>query len=68
MDDLFERGLVVLAGPIADGGGEALSVLEGESEQALRELLAADPWVRDRDILRVGRIRAWRVFLDSRAR
>ena len=68
MDDLFERGIVVLAGPIADGGGEALSVLEGESERALRELLAADPWVRDRDILRVGRIRGWRVFLDARTR
>ncbi len=68
MDDLFERGIVVLAGPIADGGGEALSVLEGESEAALRELLAEDPWCRDRDLLRVGRVRGWRVFLDARDR
>ena len=68
MDDLFERGLVRLAGPIVDAGGEALSVMEGESEAALRELLAADPWCRDRDVLRVGRIRGWRIFLDATAR
>jgi uncharacterized protein YciI len=68
MDDLFERELVVLAGPIAGGAGEALAVMEAESEDALRELLAADPWCRDRDLLRVTRIREWRVFLDARAR
>lgn len=68
MDDLFERGLVRLAGPIVDAGGEALSVMEGESEASLRELLAADPWCRDRDVLRVGRIRGWRIFLDATAR
>ena len=68
MDDLFERGLVRLAGPIVDAGGEALSVMEGESEAALRELLASDPWCCDRDVLRVGRIRGWRIFLDATAR
>ena len=68
MDDLFERGLVRLAGPIVDAGGEALVVMEGESEAALRELLAEDPWCRDRDLLRVGRIRGWRIFLDATAR
>ena len=68
MDGLFERGLIRLAGPIIDGEGEALTVMEGESEAALRELLAADPWCRERDILRVGRIRGWRIFLDATAR
>jgi hypothetical protein len=68
MDDLFARGLVRLGGPIAGAGGEALAVMEGESEAALRELLAADPWCRDADILRVGRVREWRLFLDATAR
>ena len=68
MDDLFERGLVVLAGPIAGGAGESLVVMEAEAEDALRELLAADPWCRDGDLLRVARIREWRVFLDARTR
>ena len=68
MDGLFERGLIRLAGPILDGKGEALTVMEGDSEAGLRELLATDPWCRDRDILRVGRIRGWRIFLDATAR
>jgi uncharacterized protein YciI len=68
MDDLFERGVVVMAGPIAGGAGEAVVVMEAESESALRELLAADPWCRDRDVLGVSRIREWRVFLDARER
>jgi uncharacterized protein len=68
MDDLFERGLVLMGGPIAGGAGEALVVLEAEGEAALRELLAGDPWCAERDILRVGRIREWRLFLDVRGR
>jgi uncharacterized protein YciI len=68
MDDLFARRLVILGGPIAGGGGEALVVMDAESEDALRDLLAADPWRAARDILRVGRIREWRVFLDARER
>jgi uncharacterized protein YciI len=68
MDDLFQRGLVRLAGPIVDAGGEALVVMDAESEPALRELFAEDRWCRDRDVLRVGRIRGWRIFLDATAR
>ena len=68
MDDLFERGLVRLAGPIVDAGGEALVVMDARASPALRELFAEDPWCRDRDILRVGRIRGWRIFLDATAR
>jgi uncharacterized protein YciI len=68
MDDLFERGLVVLAGPIAGGAGEAVVVVEADSEDAIRDLFLGDPWCRDADILGVGRIREWRVFLDARDR
>jgi len=68
MDDVFGRGLVVLAGPFVDGGGDAALVMEAASEAAIRDVFAADPWCRDRDILRVGRIRGWRIFLDARDR
>ena len=68
MDTMFERGFVVLAGPIMGGAGEAVLVLEAESEASIRQLFADDPWCRDADILGVGRIREWRVFLDARGR
>ena len=65
MDELFERGLIVLGGPLADGAGAAVLVVEAESEEAVRELFANDPWTIH-DLLLVGRIREWRIFLDSR--
>jgi uncharacterized protein YciI len=68
MDELFERGLVVLAGPIMSGAGEAVLVMETENEESIREVFAEDPWCRDADILGVGRIREWRIFLDARDR
>ena len=67
MDGLFEQGHVVLGGPLADGGGAAMVVMEGESEEAVRRLLAPDPWVAA-GILGVGSVRRWRVFLDARRR
>ena len=65
MDDLFDRDLVVLAGPLVGHGGDAVLVMEAESESDLRGLLEPDPWTRE-DILRVGEIREWRIFLDAR--
>ena len=65
MDELFERGAVVLAGPLADGAGAAVSVMEAASADEVRALLAADPWVT-KDILGVGEVREWRIFLDAR--
>ena len=68
MDHLLARGHVVLGGPAAGAGGEALLAMESASEVELRSLLASDPWCVDADILRIGRIREWRVFLDARGR
>ena len=67
IDELFERGLIVLGGPLADGAGAAVLVFDAESEAAIRELLAADPWAAH-DILHVERICEWRIFLDARTR
>jgi uncharacterized protein YciI len=67
IDDLFEQGSIVLAGPLADGAGAAVLVFEAESEAAIRDVLAADPWA-EHDLLHVERIREWRLFLDARTR
>ena len=67
MDELFERGLILLGGPLADGAGAAVLVVEAESEAAVRGLFANDPWTIH-DLLHVDRIREWRIFLDARAR
>jgi uncharacterized protein YciI len=68
MDDLFERGYVVLGGPLEDGSG-AVVVVEADTEDDVRSLLAGDPWCSGgRDIQGVGRIRAWQIFLGARTR
>jgi len=66
IDAIYERGAIVLAGPLVDEPGAVL-VLEAENEDGARELLAGDPWIVDADILRVGRVRGWRILLDPRS-
>jgi uncharacterized protein YciI len=65
MDDLVDSGFVLLAGPL-DGDREVLWVVEAESEEAIRERAAEDPWARS-GMLRPVRIERWTVVLDSRA-
>ena len=43
MDGLVDSGFVVLGGPLADEHRVVLAV-EAESEDAVRETLARDPW------------------------
>jgi uncharacterized protein YciI len=66
MDELFASGVVVLAGPVVDGGGAAVSVMDAASADEVRARLVEDPWVTH-DILLVGEVREWRLFLDSRS-
>jgi uncharacterized protein YciI len=66
MDALFAAGAIVLAGPLADESA-ALTVMAGESEAQLRRILEDDPWTIN-DILRVGDITEWTIFLDARTR
>ena len=63
MDALFDAGAIVLAGPFVDGSGAVL-VMEANDDREVRRLLARDPWVVDADILRVGDVREWEIFLD----
>lgn len=43
MTGLHEQGLVVMAGPVGDGGG-ALVVLRVESEEDVQQIIADDPY------------------------
>jgi uncharacterized protein YciI len=65
MDDLVDRGFVVLGGPLADEFRVCLAI-EAESEEALRETLARDPWHETH--LVVSSVDAWTIRLDGRAR
>jgi uncharacterized protein YciI len=64
MDPIFERGMVVLGGPFADGSGSLL-VLEAEDEREVRETFAADPFVT-KGIFVMQSLKQWTLFLDAR--
>jgi uncharacterized protein YciI len=63
MDGLVDTGFVVLGGPLADEERVVLAV-EAESESAVRDTLARDPWHESH--LRVETIDRWTVRLDGR--
>jgi len=62
MDGLVDSGFILLGGPL-EGERETLHVVEAESEAAIRERLAEDPWARN-GMLRPVRIERWTVLLD----
>jgi uncharacterized protein YciI len=66
MDGLVESGFVVLGGPLA-GDREVLLVVDAPGEDAIRERLAEDPWIRS-GMLTVTTIERWTILLDARAR
>ena len=63
MDGLVESGFVILGGPLADEHRVVLAV-ESESEDAVRETLAGDPW--NETHLLIDSIEQWTIRLDSR--
>ena len=66
MDRLFEQGMVIMGGPFTDGTG-SLVLLEAETEDEVRTLLASDPFVVH-DIFALSSLKQWQVFLDARRR
>jgi uncharacterized protein YciI len=66
MDGLVDTGFILLGGPL-EGEREVLHIIQAESEPAIRERLAADPWARN-GMLRPIRIERWTVLLDGRGR
>jgi uncharacterized protein YciI len=65
MDRLVDSGFVVLGGPLADEVRVILAI-EAESEEAVRETLARDPWHETH--LVVSSVEAWTIRLDGRGR
>ena len=66
MDSLFEAGAVVLGGPFADRTGSLVIVKAGDAAQ-VREMFRRDPWT-EHDVLVVGDVKEWVIFLDARDR
>jgi uncharacterized protein YciI len=63
MDGLVAAGFIVLGGPLADEQ-RVVHVVEAESENAVRAMLARDPWSETH--LRVDTIEPWTIRLDGR--
>jgi hypothetical protein len=63
MDDLVDRGFIVLGGPLDDEVRTAHAV-EAESPETIREVLARDPWSGSH--LLVDEISEWTIRLDGR--
>ena len=63
MDSLVDDGFILLAGPL-EGGRDVLWIVEAESESAIRERMAEDPWVAN-GMLHPVRIESWTVVLDG---
>ena len=63
MDGLVGSGFVILGGPLADEH-RVLLVVEAESEDAVRSMLARDPW--NETHLRIDTIDRWTIRLDGR--
>ncbi|HXH97312.1 MAG TPA: hypothetical protein VNH40_08890 [Gaiellaceae bacterium] len=63
MDGLVDSGFVVLGGPLADEHRVVLAV-EAESEEAVRDTLARDPWSRTH--LVIDSVDPWTIRLDGR--
>jgi len=63
MDGLVAQGFIVLGGPLADEY-RVVHAVEAESEDAVRDTLARDPWSETH--LRVDAIDPWTIRLDAR--
>jgi uncharacterized protein len=64
MDGLVDDGFIIIGGPLGDGS-TSLHAVEAANEAHIRARLAADPWAR-MDLLRVGSIQPWALWLDGR--
>jgi hypothetical protein len=65
MDDLVDKGFVVLGGPLADEHRVVLAI-EAGSEDEVRSTLGRDPWSGTH--LVVDSVDAWTIRLDGRRR
>ena len=63
MDGLVDDGFIILGGPLSDEH-RVVHAVEAESEEAIRETLARDPWSGTH--LEIATIEPWTIRLDAR--
>jgi hypothetical protein len=61
MDGLVDAGFIVLGGPLP--AGRVALAIEAESEQAIRDTLARDPWSQTH--LRIEAVEPWTIRLNG---
>jgi uncharacterized protein len=67
-DELVERGVIILGGPIASEDDEdiALLAVEAPGEEAVRLVFDDDPWTVHQ-VFRIKALRTWTLWLDGRS-
>jgi hypothetical protein len=66
MDALTEEGVVILGGPVGESvDDDVLLVVDVDSEAAIRNRLAEDPWMNG--VLTIESVEPWTVWLRTRA-
>jgi uncharacterized protein len=66
MDDLVDRGIILLGGPLEDGKN-VLHIFNVAGKDETLTLLAEDPWTTN-GLLSTTRVERWEVLLDPRRR
>ena len=67
VNDLADKGFVLFAGPLAGSGNarlRALLIVDTDSENAIREGLADDPWART-NRLAITSIEPWNLIVGA---
>jgi hypothetical protein len=64
MDGLVDAGFVIIGGPVGEDG--ALLLVHAHDEIEIHTRMREDPWRRSQ-LLRVGAVEPWQIWLDSRA-
>jgi uncharacterized protein YciI len=64
MDELADAGVIVLGGPIGEGAHRVLLVVDADSPEAVRAVLAGDPWVSTGH-LEIESIEPWQILLRA---
>lgn len=65
VDDLFARGVILIAGPFEPEGTGALVILNVNTPEEAHAIYDRDPW-KQQGILHVAEARKWTIFLDRR--
>lgn len=63
MDELVDTGFLLLGGPL-EGDRDTLHIVRADSEDAIRDRLAEDPWAVN-GMLTPARIERWTILLDG---